>query len=97
MPSASFFPAAAVTDTDGLREIKEHGGLTMAQAAFDAHAMSGMPMSATATGLVDHVLAIEQMPAKLIAYSKHLLAVEPRKDTEGTRHDTGKHWSKSVR
>ena len=80
--------------TDGLREIKEHGGLTMAQAAFDAHAMSGMPMSATATGLVDHVLAIEQMPAKLIAYSKHLLAVEPRKDTEGTRHDTGEHLVK---
>ncbi|HEY8290684.1 MAG TPA: chemotaxis protein CheB, partial [Acetobacteraceae bacterium] len=35
--------------TEGLRAIKEHGGLTMAQAAFDEHAMSGMPNSAAAT------------------------------------------------
>jgi two-component system CheB/CheR fusion protein len=29
-------------------------------------AMSGMPHSATATGLVDHVLPVEEMPAKLL-------------------------------
>ncbi len=80
--------------TEGLRAIKEHGGLTMAQAAFDEHAMSGMPMSATSTGLVDHVLAIEEMPAKLIAYSKHLLAIEPRKGSDGTRQDIGEHLAR---
>jgi two-component system CheB/CheR fusion protein len=33
----------------GLASIKEHGGLTIAQAEFDHHAKSGMPSSATAT------------------------------------------------
>lgn len=80
--------------TEGLRAIKEHGGLTMAQADFDEHAMSGMPMSAAATGLVDYVLAIEAMPAKLIAYSKHLLVVEPSKGPDGTREDTAEHLGK---
>jgi two-component system, chemotaxis family, CheB/CheR fusion protein len=80
--------------TEGLREIKERGGLTIAQAAFDEHAMSGMPMSATATGFVDYVLAIEEMPAKLIAYSRHLLSVEHHKDADGTRLDAGEHLAK---
>ena len=83
--------------TEGLREIKEQGGLTIAQAAFDEHAMSGMPSSATATGLVDFVLPIEEMPAKLLAYSRHLLTVEQHKDSDGIRHDAGEHlaniWS----
>ena len=61
--------------TEGLLEFKERGGLTIAQAAFDEHAMSVMPTSATATGLVDYVLSIEEMPAKLVSYSKHLLSV----------------------
>jgi two-component system, chemotaxis family, CheB/CheR fusion protein len=80
--------------TEGLRNIKEHGGLTIAQAAFDEHAMSGMPTSAAATGLVDCVLRVEEMPAKLVAYSKHLLSVEPHKDADGTRQDAGEHLSK---
>jgi len=79
---------------EGLRAIKEHGGLTMAQAEFDHHAMSGMPMSAAATGLVDHVLPIEEMPARLIAYGKHLRVVEPRKGPDGTREDAAEHLAK---
>jgi two-component system, chemotaxis family, CheB/CheR fusion protein len=51
--------------TLGLKRIKENGGLTLAQAEFDHTAMIGMPHSATATGLVDHVLPVEEMPAKL--------------------------------
>ena len=46
------------TGTDGslgLKAIKENGGLTIAQAEFDHTAMSGMPQSAAATGLVDYV------------------------------------------
>lgn len=80
--------------TEGLREIKEQGGLTIAQAAFDEHALSGMPMSAAATGLVDFVLPIEEMPAKLIAYSGHLLTVEPHKDADGVRQDAGEHLAR---
>jgi two-component system CheB/CheR fusion protein len=51
-------------------------------------------MSATATGLVDYVLSIEEMPARLIAYSRHLLSVEPHKDADGTRLDAGEHLAK---
>ena len=40
----------------GLKIIKEHGGLTLAQAGFDERALLGMPSSAAATGLVDEVL-----------------------------------------
>ena len=56
--------------------------------------MSGMPTSATATGLVDYVLPIEEMPAKLVAYSKHLLTVEPHKGADGTREDAVEHLAK---
>ena len=80
--------------SEGLREIKEQGGLTIAQAAFDEHAMNGMPTSATATGLVDFVLPVEEMPAKLVAYSKHLLTVEAHKDSDGIRQDAAEHLAK---
>jgi hypothetical protein len=80
--------------TEGLREIKEQGGLTIAQAAFDEHAMIGMPFSAAATGLVDFVLPIEEMPAKLVAYSKHLLTVQQLKDSDGIRQDAGEHLAR---
>ena len=73
--------------TLGVRTIKEHGGLTLAQADVDHEALQGMPMSAAATGLVDHVVAIEAMPSKLIDYQRHLNDVVGRKDGEGTRED----------
>jgi two-component system, chemotaxis family, CheB/CheR fusion protein len=79
---------------EGVGAIKEHGGLTMAQAEFDEHAMRGMPSSAAATGFVDYVLAIKDMPAKLVAYGEHLRAVEPRKGPDGTREDTAQHLSR---
>lgn len=62
------------TGTDGtlgLRAIKEHGGMAMAQnletAKYDA-----ILRSAIGTGLVDHVLPVEQMPAKLMEYAVYL-------------------------
>src|SRR6516165_7186842 len=64
--------------TVGLKLVKENGGLTLAQAGFDHVAMSGMPLSATATGLVDHVLPVEEMPAKLLEYRDYLLSVADR-------------------
>jgi two-component system, chemotaxis family, CheB/CheR fusion protein len=77
--------------TLGLKLIKENGGLTLAQAEFDHTAMSGMPHSAAATGLVDHVLPVEEMPAKLLEYRNHLLSVANRKDGDGTRNDAAEH------
>jgi two-component system CheB/CheR fusion protein len=82
--------------TVGLKAIKEHGGLALAQADFDHMAMSGMPQSAAATGLVDDVIRVEDMPARLVDYQTHLLAVAPRKDGDGTRRDTAEHLAKIV-
>jgi two-component system CheB/CheR fusion protein len=45
-----------------------NAGFTMAQARFDQTAMSGMPQSAVATGLVDYVLPVEEMPFKRLEY-----------------------------
>lgn len=75
----------------GLASVKESGGLTIAQAAFDHHVMAGMPQSAAATGLVDYVLQVEEIPAKLIEYRDHLALVADRKDSEGTRVDAAEH------
>ena len=63
----------------------------MAQAEFGHMAMSGMPRSATETGLVDHVLLVENMPAKLIEYRDHLSEVADRKDGDGARNDAREH------
>ena len=73
--------------TIGLKSIKEHGGFTLAQAEHDSHALSGMPQSAFATGLVDFVMPVEDMPAKLLQYQQHLNEVEERKASDGTRED----------
>ncbi|MDG2517319.1 chemotaxis protein CheB [Lysobacter soli] len=51
----------------GLGAIKERGGLTLAQAAIDHIAIAGMPASAAATSLVDNIVPVEQMPARLKA------------------------------
>ena len=71
----------------GIKAIKDQGGMTLAQAEFDHHALSGMPRSAAETGRVDHVLPVEAMPAKLIDYQTHLNEVAERKDGDGTRKD----------
>ncbi|HET9812416.1 MAG TPA: chemotaxis protein CheB [Sphingomicrobium sp.] len=71
----------------GLRKIKEHGGLTLAQAEGDHHAKSGMPQSAADTGAVDYVLPIAEMPAKLADYRNHLNTAVDHKDAAGERRD----------
>lgn len=49
----------------GLTRIKEQGGVTMAQSPEDAE-FDGMPRAAIETQMVDLVLPVAQMPAKLI-------------------------------
>ena len=73
--------------TLGMVSIKEHGGFTLAQAEFDSHALPGMPQSAAATGQVDDVLAVEAMPARLIAHQKHLIKVLGNKNAGSSRGD----------
>jgi two-component system, chemotaxis family, CheB/CheR fusion protein len=78
----------------GLKAIKESGGLTLAQAGVDHAAMSGMPQSAAATGFVDEVLPVEEMPAKLLDYQQHLRSVAWKKGSDGTRGDMAEHLAK---
>ena len=82
--------------TLGVVAIKEHGGFTLAQAKFDHHAMSGMPHSATASGQVDDVLAVEDMPGRLIAHQQHLIGVAASKAGDGTRTDAASHLSSII-
>jgi two-component system, chemotaxis family, CheB/CheR fusion protein len=80
--------------TLGLKTIKEHGGLTFAQAEIDHTAKSGMPQSATATGLVDEVMPVEEMAARLLDYQNHLRKVASQKSGDGTRLDAADHLTK---
>lgn len=76
----------------GLRAIKQHGGLALAQAAVDHEAMAGMPASAVATGLVDAVLPIAEMPARLLAYQQQLRDARRRMGSDdGMYKDVGTH------
>ena len=55
----------------GLKRVKEHGGLTIAQDPDEAE-YDDMPRSAIATGLVDYVLPIASIPAKILSYHRRL-------------------------
>jgi two-component system, chemotaxis family, CheB/CheR fusion protein len=54
----------------GLRAIKEKGGLVLVQDPKSAR-YDGMPVSAIATGLVDHILPPDKMPEQLLRYIAH--------------------------
>ncbi|CAH2603032.1 PAS domain S-box protein [Rhodovastum atsumiense] len=75
----------------GVAAIKEHGGLTLSQAEFDHHAKSGMPRSAALGGFVDHVLAVEDMPAALLEYLHHRANSDAAKGPDGIRQDLPGH------
>ena len=63
--------------TLGVRAVKGEGGMVMAQTP-DTTEFDGMPRNAIATGLVDYVLAPNEMPAQLIAYVTHIFGKRPR-------------------
>lgn len=73
--------------TEGLRAIKAHGGLCLAQADFDQHALAGMPSSAVATGLVDDVLPVKDLPTRLIKYAKRLPHLKGRLASDNASQD----------
>lgn len=73
--------------TQGLRAIKEHGGLVLAQSAETA-AHDSMLRSAVQTGLVDFQLPVEAMPAKLRHYFRHVDGVRDKKGADGLRAAT---------
>jgi len=62
--------------TIGARAVKEHGGLVLAQGADSVPPRyPSMPASAVASGLVDLVLPVEQMPTRLVEYCRTFDAV----------------------
>ena len=73
--------------TLGSAAIRENGGLTLAQAEYDSHALPGMPQSAAASGQVDEVLAVEAMPARLIVHKKYVHSVAFSKNGSAPRTD----------
>src|SRR5436190_12142912 len=62
----------------GIKAIKEHGGLTIAQGADDGSAprQSSMPETAIATGFVDLVLSVEHMATRLTEFARSYQDVE---------------------
>jgi two-component system, chemotaxis family, CheB/CheR fusion protein len=70
--------------SSGIRAIKEHGGLALAQAPETA-AYPGMPRSAIATGIIDAVLPPERIAEILVRYGRHLhLGLSPEESAEPT-------------
>ncbi|HEX9329419.1 MAG TPA: chemotaxis protein CheB, partial [Reyranella sp.] len=74
--------------TLGLRAIKEQGGLTVAQ---DGAEYDGMMRSAVRSGVVDFVLPLDKIPAKLNDYFRHLTSVDGRKGPDGVRPEAADH------
>ena len=66
--------------TQGVRAIKGEGGMAMAQTP-ETTEFDGMPRNAIATGLVDYVLAPQDMPTQLMAYAAHVFGRKPRVPT----------------
>jgi two-component system CheB/CheR fusion protein len=69
--------------TLGLKAIKENGGLTIAQGSnLTRPRFSEMPASAVAAGFVDLLLAVEEIPARLLAYVRDWGAFDPAKPSD---------------
>lgn len=62
--------------TDGLKEIRAEGGMSLVQTPETAK-FDGMPRSAIAADMADHILAPEKMPETIIAYTRHGYVVAP--------------------
>jgi len=70
----------------GLKRVKEKGGATFVQNPREAE-FNEMPRNAIATGLVDEVLNVADIPAKIIAYKNHFGKVVITEDAEKRPQD----------
>jgi len=69
--------------TEGLKEVKAQGGCVLVQDPETAR-FDGMPRSAIAAKLDDHVLAPEDMPKFLLRYIRHAYVAAPHAIDEST-------------
>ena len=60
----------------GLKRVKERGGIAIAQDPEEAE-FSDMPRNAVATGLVDYILPVREIPTKIQAYQQRLEQLPP--------------------
>jgi len=65
----------------GLKRIKEYGGIAIAQDLAEAE-YTDMPRNAIATGMVDYVLPVRKMLARIISYKEHLGTVQIPEELE---------------
>ncbi len=75
--------------TLGLKAVKEHGGLIIAQEPDEA-GFDGMPRSAIATGVVDLVLPVAKIPDALLTYDRRMVLV--RTQHESRPKDKAPDW-----
>ena len=69
--------------TLGLKAIKEHGGLTIAQGSnVSRPRFSEMPANAVAAGFVDLSLPVEEIPGRLLAYVRNWGAFDPEQPSD---------------
>jgi two-component system CheB/CheR fusion protein len=66
----------------GLKRVKEYGGVTVAQDPKEAE-HADMPQHAIATGVVDYVLPVAQMPGRIAKYRETLSLIESKEEREG--------------
>jgi len=59
----------------GLKRIKEHGGVAFVQAPDEAQ-YTDMPCNAIATGLVDYILPVRDIPGKILSYKVHRRSIQ---------------------
>jgi two-component system, chemotaxis family, CheB/CheR fusion protein len=69
--------------TMGMKAVKEHLGLALAQEARSAK-YDSMPKSAIGTGLIDYVAPPEDLPEKLLGYVRHSTKPPPKAVQDGT-------------
>ncbi len=69
--SAVVLSGTGPNGSTGIKRVKEYGGLTIAQDPNEAE-YPDMPRNSIATGMVDFVLPIADMHARLVAYGEHL-------------------------
>jgi len=79
--------------TVGLTAIKEAGGLTFAQAP-ESSAFDSMPRAAAATGSVDFILPVEDIPARLVEQVRHLAKLRQERKLDGFREEVRKNLAK---
>src|SRR5215203_2003220 len=66
----------------GLKRVKEYGGVTAVQDPREAE-YSDMPRNSIATGLVDYVLPVAEIPGRLVKYRATLHLIESKDGEDG--------------